>query len=223
MICPHCKTGIHSSPEKVKIKRFTRKNGIVYEWQARFQQCPECGEVFIYLDGYLTVGGRMDAPLYNQAAESYLMWPQDGFRICPTGVPDPLRKDFLEAAAVLPRSAQASAALTRRCLQYLLKECAKTKAKDLGDQIREVIDGNTLPSTLSEQLNAVRNIGNFAAHPQKSTNTGEIIEVEPQEAEWNLDVLEDLFDHFFVKPAQLQKRKDALNKKLTDAGKPQLS
>ena len=63
----------------------------------------------------------------------------------------------------------------------------------------------------------------FAAHPQKGTNGGEIIEVEPQEAEWNLDVLGELFDHFFVRPAKLQMRKDALNKKLADAGKPQLS
>ena len=73
-----------------------------------------------------------------------------------------------------------------------------------------------------EQLDAVRNIGNFAAHPQKSTSTGEIIPIEPQEAEWNLDVLEELFDHFFVKPAKAKARKDELNKKLAEAGKPLL-
>ena len=32
---------------------------------------------------------------------------------------------------------------------------------------------------------------NFAAHPIKSMHTGEVIEVEPGEAEWLLDTLED--------------------------------
>jgi len=69
-------------------------------------------------------------------------------------------------------------------------------------------------------LDAVRNIGNFAAHPMKSQSTGEIVPVEPGEAEWNLDVLESLFDFHFVAPAKTKARKDALNKKLKDAGKP---
>ena len=67
-----------------------------------------------------------------------------------------------------------------------------------------------------------RNIGNFAAHPIKSTNSGEIVEVELGEAEWTLDVLEGLFDFYFVQPAQIQAKKEALNKKLAEAGKPPL-
>lgn len=60
----------------------------------------------------------------------------------------------------------------------------------------------------------------FAAHPNKSLSTGAIVDVEPGEAEWMLDVLEGLFDFYFVQPDILQKKKDALNKKLADAGKP---
>ena len=44
--------------------------------------------------------------------------------------------------------------------------------------------------------------------------------VEPGEAEWNLDVLEDLFDFYFVRPARTAAKVDALNKKLIEAGKP---
>ena len=65
-------------------------------------------------------------------------------------------------------------------------------------------------------------IGNFAAHPLKSTTTGSIVDVEPGEAEWNLDVLESLFDFYFVQPAISAKRKAELNKKLKEAGKPKL-
>ena len=79
-----------------------------------------------------------------------------------------------------------------------------------------------LPSYLADGLDAVRNTGNFAAHPMKSTNTGEIIDVESGEAEWNLDILEGLFDFYFVQPSRLQEKREKLDKKLHDAGKPPL-
>ena len=117
-------------------------------------------------------------------------------------------------------SPKASSALSRRCLQYLLREKAGAKKRDLADQIQEVLDARNLPQQLADDLDAIRNIGNFAAHPTKSTNSGAIIEVEPGEAEWGLTILEGLFDFFFVQPAAHQRRRDALNAKLGDARKP---
>ena len=123
---------------------------------------------------------------------------------------------------MLPHSPKASAALSRRNLQAILRDKAGTKAKDLYDQIEEVIKSGTVPSHIAEELHAVRNIGNFAAHTIKSTNTGEILDVETGEAEWNLDVIESLFDFYFVQPAISAKRKSELNKKLKEAGKPEI-
>lgn len=82
-----------------------------------------------------------------------------------------------------------------------------------------MLDNGGLPAHLSDSLHAVRHIGNFSAHPMKSTSTGEILPVEEHEAEWNLEVIEALFDFYFVQPAKLKARKDALNAKLVDAGK----
>jgi Domain of unknown function (DUF4145) len=96
------------------------------------------------------------------------------------------------------------------------------KHHDLYKEIQELIDRKTLPSHIAESLDAVRVVGNFAAHPLKSQSTGEIVPVEPGEAEWNLDVIESLFDFYFVAPARTKARKDALNKKLSDVGKPPL-
>jgi len=61
--------------------------------------------------------------------------------------------------------------------------------------------------TPCDALHHIRIIGNFAAHPEKTVNTGAIVDVEPGEAEWTLDVLESLFDFNFVRPAQLAARK----------------
>jgi len=56
----------------------------------------------------------------------------------------------------------------------------------------------------------------------KDTTTGEIVDVEPHEAEWNLDVLESLFDFYYVQPALAKAKKDIINKKLVAAGRPPL-
>jgi hypothetical protein len=102
----------------------------------------------------------------------------------------------------------------------VLREAAKVKPGDLFDEIQAVLDDGKLPSQIAEGLDAVRVIGNFGAHPIKSRHTGEVMPVEPGEAEWNLDVLESLFDFYFVQPALLGAKKAALNKKLAEAGKP---
>ena len=134
-------------------------------------------------------------------------------------VPDTIKKDYLEACLVLNDSPKASAALSRRCLQHLLREKAGIKRGNLADEIQQVLDAKILPPQLAEDIDGVRNVGNFAAHPEKSTKTGEIIDVEPGEAEWLLTTLEGLFDFFYVQPAAHQRRRDAVNAKLKEAGK----
>jgi hypothetical protein len=134
-------------------------------------------------------------------------------------VPSVLRADFDEAALVLPFSAKASAALSRRCLQALLRDRGFTQ-KDLANAIQALLDSRQLPSGLADNVDLIRNVGNFAAHPMKDTNTGAILEVEPHEAEWNLEVLEGLFDFFYVGPAKDAQRRAAYNAKLAQAGKP---
>ncbi|MGA2147976.1 MAG: DUF4145 domain-containing protein [Bryobacteraceae bacterium] len=109
-----------------------------------------------------------------------------------------------------------------RSSQTLLREKAKTKARDLADQIQEVLDSNTLPSHLSKSIDAVRHIGNFAAHPLKSKDTGVIVDVEPGEAEWQLDTLEGLFDFYIIQPQIVEEKRAALDKKLKALGKPAL-
>jgi hypothetical protein len=152
-----------------------------------------------------------------------LVWPKGTNRPpVPPEVPKEIAEDYTEACLVLADSPKASAALSRRCLQHLLRNKASVKPGDLADEIQQVIESRQLPSHLTEAVDAVRNIGNFAAHPLKSKSSGELVPVEPGEAEWTLDVLESIFDFYFVQPEVLKRRKEALNKKLEDAGKPKV-
>ena len=189
MKCPHCKTGIAEAFGTVQIAnhpQVTLLDGRTtpgVQWLALQQRCPECHEVIVKLQRIAQGTG---------AKELFQAYPHvsDGSRDIQPEVTSPYRDDFSEACSVLSLSAKASAALSRRCLQAVLRDKAKTKSKDLFDQIEEVSVPGILPSHIVEDLHAVRNIGNIAAHTTKSTNTGEIIDVAPGEAEWNLDVLE---------------------------------
>jgi hypothetical protein len=154
----------------------------------------------------------------------FRVYPTNTFRKpTPNGVPPHIKEDYEEACRVLPISPKASAALSRRCLQVLLREQGYTQ-KNLIAQITALL-GETDPkkylsSVLHDTVDAIRNFGNFSAHPITDQTTLQVISVEPHEAEWCLDILEEMFDHYYVKPTQAAARKAALNTTLAAAGKP---
>lgn len=210
MKCPHCLNSYHPQINHFDIGRDKDEN-----WRLFWQTCPSCRKFIIHL-----------AHLYPDGTttkNSFLVYPKAISRSpVPNDVPDKFAEDYKEACLVISDSPKASAALSRRCLQNILREKAKVKPQDLSKEIDEVLSSKQLPSYLSEGIDAVRIIGNFAAHPIKSTSTGEIVDVEPGEAEWLLDILEGLFDFYFIQPAELQRKREALNKKLANAGKPSM-
>lgn len=120
---------------------------------------------------------------------------------------------------VLSISPKASAALSRRCLQHLLRNAANVPAGDLYNEIQDAISNSRMPSYLADQVDQIRKIGNMSAHPMKSKQTGMIVEVEPHEAEWTLDVLELLFDFYYVQPAIAKAKAAQLVAKVADAKK----
>lgn len=182
-------------------------------WITYTMSCPGCRMPMIRLHEHKAGAGAF---LIHYA------YPRNALRPIPKEVGSPYREDFEEACAVLPISPKASAALSRRCLQMVLRDCGGFTQKDLAPQIEAAIASGKLPSHLSEAIDAVRNIGNFAAHPMKSQVTGAIVEVEPGEAEWLIETVDGMFDFYLVQPALLKAKRDALNKKLAEAGKPPL-
>jgi hypothetical protein len=69
-------------------------------------------------------------------------------------------------------------------------------------------------------LDAIRNFGNFSAHPITDQTALQIIDVEDHEAEYCLDILDSLFDHYYVRPEEAKRRRAALDAELAAAGKP---
>lgn len=213
MKCPHCHKAVHAERTTHEIGNVGKAENWRYLWRAHFITCPACHKPIIYLEYEKNYGST------SRRGMTFMVFPKGAQRpLAPPEVPEAVARDFNEACIVFDDSPQASAALSRRCLQLLLAERDVSKSDNLSTAIDAALTRH-LPSHIAENLDAIRNIGNFAAHPQKSMNSGEILPVEPHEAEWNLDVLETLFDYYYVQPAKSAARREALNKKLEEAGK----
>ena len=225
--CPHCNIHVRFEPVDANNGRTGTIRGI-YEISITTNKgiglniatagCPSCGELILTVKDN-AINWRPD----NVGDLNIPLWPDSTYRPIPEEVTKEspsIAEDFRQAVAVLPKSKKASAALARRCLQSILREKGGTTSKNLADQIDEVI--NSLPTEIGNNVDAIRQVGNFSAHPMKSTNSGEIVDVAEGEAEWLLLILEDLFDHYYVAPAKALKRRTSLNQTLQDLGKSTL-
>jgi hypothetical protein len=217
MRCPHCLDSFHDNPKHIDLGE-----DVGGDWAIISRTCPSCKKyIFILQSGKIVAS--LHGRSFTKISSTTFVYPKTASRPpVPTDVPEEFSVDYVEACLVIADSPKASAALSRRSLQHILREKAGVKKSNLASEIQEVIDGNQLPSFLAESIDAVRNIGNFAAHPIKCQSIGEIVEVEPGEAIWNLDVIESLFDFYFVQPEVIKKKRKVLNIKLKDAGKPEM-
>ncbi len=192
-------------------------------WDVRTWTCPACDRVFVTLSrmNYNNPLGRsqqVPAEVYVEFIDEVVIWPRVSSRApVPSEVPPEYASLAREAGLILVDSPRASAALSRRCLQQLLRDKAGAPHSDLYHEIEWAVGNAGLPSHASESLHELRAIGNMAAHPTKSTATGDYMEVEPGEADWTLDVLDALFDHYFVGPARTAARKAAFDARRANA------
>lgn len=207
MRCPHCAKHIH---ESWSYNAFVHGDQYI-AWRYRCMLCPSCTLWIIEIREPSGDDWRQVEPLGSSRAP------------CPTEVPAEIADDYREACRVLPLSAKASAALARRCLQSIL-HAHSYKDRDLGREIDLLLNEpdlrKAIPDALRQTVDGIRHFGNFSAHPITDKTSLQVIDVEDHEAEWCLDLVEEMFEHFYVRPAQAKARKAALDAKLAAAGKP---
>jgi Domain of unknown function (DUF4145) len=221
MKCPHCSIHFHDNwfvdyfdRDRSYLTTKAVTDGQNAYWAYRSAFCPGCKdytiEVALARDRQAVIAWRQIYPIGANRGP------------VPAEVPQLIARDYVEACNVLPISAKASAALSRRCLQNMLHD-AGYRDRDLAREIDQLLDEpdprKALPHRLRETVDAIRNFGNFSAHPIDDKTTLQVIEVEPHEAEWCLEVIEELFEHFYVGPAMAAAKKAALDAKLAAGGK----
>lgn len=212
MICPHCGIAFHAQINLTRV--VDRNNNFVIESST----CPVCNETNLFLyHAHKPSGVPISSTSLQRGAPIGLIWPVDsGFSSkyeCEF-VPEELVDDYNEAQIILPHSAKASAAISRRIIEHVLEEVVPEKKGNLNAMINGLENKEGYPKTLVSKLHGLRKIGNFAAHPKKDSLSSEIIDIEPQEAEFGIDIIDELFDRVYVQPAKQAKILEEIEAKI---------
>jgi Domain of unknown function (DUF4145) len=218
MDCPHCGIAFHVEWELKNLRSATPKD--TTGWTVAVTRCPACeGETIRLLHNDSPPASDRAVPLLD-----FVAYPRTTHRRpTPKELPADIKEDYEEACMVLPVSNKASATLSRRCLQAILRGQGymhKDLAKQIDALLAESDPTKAISTALRQSVDAIRSFGNFSAHPVTDQTTLQIIPVDPGEAEWCLEILEEMFDHYYVRPAIVAARRAALDAKLAAAGKP---
>lgn len=214
-VCPYCGHDVvflhtfHVSQERPIECNYSEPQGI---YRIVGSSCPnsKCRKIIL-------VRQRINMETSPHSWEDDIMiWPQGITRKAPPEVPKEIAKEYEEAYAILNRSETATALLARRCLQHIIHDAAKQHDQHLDKEIKAIKD--SLPDDLKEKPTLIRLLGKIAAHPKEDSQTGEILAVEKNEAEFALTIIEYLFEHYYVKPAKEKELTDQIRAKAAKAG-----
>lgn len=165
--CPYCKKDIAENPKKatppVKIKNFY--------YRAELHSCFHCEmPIFVYRECLTEFFEDVTFVVQHFPYE-----PPTPAMSLPDHVPKVIRTSYEEAYKVIDISPNASAILSRRCLESVLKDVHQTESWKFEKAIKEV-EEKVDPVTLGI-LDKIRGLGNAGAHAADDfDDTAEITE-----------------------------------------------
>jgi hypothetical protein len=138
--------------------------------------------------------------------------PEADIKVFPDYIPKVVLADYAEACLIRDKSPKASATLSRRCLQGMIRDfwgITKSRLLDEIDALKGEVPGDTW-----DAIDAVREIGNIGAHMEKDVNI--IVDVEPEEAQLLIGLIETLIKDWYI---NREERKANMAKLTQVAGK----
>ncbi len=159
---------------------------------------PECREyelsAYLYKTEIAYSGGHPYHELIGKPLLSWQLRPRSGAKQFPSYIPKAILNDYEEACLIASDSPKASATLSRRCLQGMIRNfwgITKSRLVDEIDELQGKID-----STTWKAIDAVRKVGNVGAHMEKDINL--IVDVDPDEATLLIGLIEFLLKDWYV-------------------------
>jgi len=185
------------------------------DWMCCFND--DCNQIIVRIrKGFYnpTTDGR-----YPETIEEWLAVPRKrALRAIDPLVPEQFSKPYIRASLILEDAPDMSGVLSRLIIADLLKKYASLDQYDLPTRIDKFAADIRHPSRLRNNLQYLREIGNFGAHTQ-ADEEGNVIEIGADEAEWTLNVIDGLFDYFIVGPEKDRQRRAAFDEKIQKAGR----
>ena len=197
--CPYCNhkvliTSDNTSQELHHIYIPSKHGNLIFGSNAITCPNEDCKEITLMAGLYKSIYNPQGTNRMGDTIRFWNLLPEASIKVFPTYIPEPLLADYREACLVLDKSPKASATLARRCLQGMIRDfwkISKSRLKDEVDALQEVVD----PATWSA-IDAIRQIGNIGAHMEKDINL--IIEVSEDEAQLLINLIETLFNDWYV-------------------------
>ena len=221
MQCPHCSIAFRDEWDRRPIKYDNMRDS---NWYCITTMCPECHNPSIKIGELPSSTGIeiLDGVRKALVKDRWVYPTSRRGRRFGDEVPDEFKTDYLEACGTLLISPRSSATMSRRIVEAVLRRQGY-RGSSLQDRIEAVRNepnpDKKLPVVLSRIIDAVREFGNFSAHEKKNLTTLQIVEVEPGEADLCLEIVEALFEHYYVRPVIDAKRLETVNEKLQQVGK----
>jgi uncharacterized protein DUF4145 len=140
--------------------------------------------------------------LDNPAILNWKLKPESTAKSFPDYIPLPIRTDYEEACKIAGLSPKASATLSRRCLQGIIRDFWKISKSRLFDEIKEL--ENNIDQPTWEAIDAVRKLGNIGAHMEQNINL--IVDVDPEEADLLIKLIEELLTDWYIRRHEREDR-----------------
>lgn len=178
---------------------------------------PECNKITLKtsLHKIKSVNGRNY--LSDDVELAWKLIPDSYAKQQPDCVPKVLQNDYYEACKIRDLSPKASATLARRCIQGMIRDFCNISKDTLFLEIKELkklSEAGNLPRGVTEDsidaIDHLRGIGNIGAHFEKDINL--IIDVEPDEAQALIELIEMLFEEWYVAREKRQSRLNDIKK-----------
>jgi hypothetical protein len=159
--------------------------------------CPNlrCREYVIQVNLYkaIYIQGRGQS-ITGDPIETWFLKPKSLSKPFPAYIPKIILDDYKEACLIVNDSPKASATLSRRCLQGIIRDFWKISKSRLIDEIKE-LEGK-IDSSTWRAIDGVRSVGNIGAHMEKDIDV--IVDVEPEEAKILIGLIEFLLKDWYV-------------------------
>lgn len=179
---------------------------------------PDCKKTTVHIAVHSTFPNQYPPRIDGRSPPllSLRLMPQGSAKPQPDYIPEAIREDYNEACLIRDLSPKASATLIRRCLQGMIRDFAGISKARLIDEIKalrqSVEDGTADRSITPETVDAidhVRGIGNIGAHMEKDID--HIVPVDPEEAGVLIELVEMLFEEWYVARETRRNRLDRIS------------
>lgn len=207
--CPFCnrpQTLTNEQTETLSQRLFNdgSKHGIIAARIHTFRCAnPECLELTMIAQLIEAEPHAGEAWTVGKIINTWPLLPESSSKPLPDYIPQPISQDYYETCRIRDLSPKASATLSRRCLQGMIRDFCKISRGRLSDEIEELrrqMDAGEAPRHVSadtvDAIDHVRKIGNIGAHMEKDIDV--IIDVDPGEAQKLIDLIELLVDEWYI-------------------------